>query len=107
MAFGINRAELQTWKQKVKNNEIAFLTHYWLDDRFPGCHTVTKVGCRDLEKLKTWGKQYGLQDNWIHEREKFPHYDLFGNIQFTILTEEQKWDHIEKFQLKRHDIMPF
>lgn len=101
MAFGINRAELKTWKQKVKNNEIAFLTHYWLDDRFPGCYTVTKVGCKDLKKLKTWGKKYGLQENWVHERDKFPHYDLFGNIQLTILMEEQQWDHIEKFQLKK------
>ncbi len=32
------------------------LTHYWQDERFPGCYTVTKVGCNDLEKLVTWGK---------------------------------------------------
>lgn len=101
MAFGINRSELKAWKQKVKNNEIAFLTHYWLDDRFPGCDTVTKVGCRDIEKLVTWGKQYGLEEIWVHERKKFPHFDLFGNIQLKILESEQKWGHIEKFQLKK------
>jgi len=104
VAFGINRDELKSWKQKVKRNEIAFLTHYWLDDRFPGCHTVTKVGCRDIEKLISWGEQYGLEKGWIHERDKFPHYDLFGNIQLKILKREQKWDHIEKFQLKKGTI---
>lgn len=52
MAFGINRKELQLWKKKITSGEVAFLTHYWLDERFPGYKTVTKVGCGDLEKLK-------------------------------------------------------
>src|SRR5690625_5725090 len=50
-------------------------------------------------RLISWGEQYGLERNWIHERDKFPHYDLFGNIQLKILKKEQKWDHIERFQL--------
>ena len=54
MAFGVKREELQRWKQDVEAGKIAFLTHYWIDDRFPGCNTVTKVGCCDLEKLAKW-----------------------------------------------------
>ncbi len=42
MAFGVKREELNRWKQAVKRGEIAFLTHYWLDDRFPEAKTVTK-----------------------------------------------------------------
>lgn len=48
MAFGTNRTELSAWKRAVRAGEIAFLTHYWLDDRFPGCKTVTKVAVRML-----------------------------------------------------------
>ena len=61
MAFGIKREELKAWKKAVSEGEIAFLTHYWLDERFPGCKTVTKAGCSDIEKLTHWGKQYGLK----------------------------------------------
>ncbi|WP_164668884.1 hypothetical protein [Virgibacillus doumboii] len=99
MAFGINRRELISWKNEVEKGNIAFLTHYWLDDRFPGCYTVTKVGCNDLEKLIEWGKGYGLKSNWIDRNESFPHYDLFGDTQKEILKYEQKWDHIAKFDL--------
>jgi len=99
MAFGLERAELRTWKKKVRHGEIAFLTHYWLDDRFPTCDTVTKVGCVDLDKLETWGKQYGLKKQWIHKRNKYPHFDLFGDIQKKILIEEKQWLHINKFNL--------
>ena len=60
MAFGITREELKAWKEAVKRGERAFLTHYWQDERFPGCYTVTKVGCRQIDKLVTWGQQYGL-----------------------------------------------
>lgn len=49
MAFGIRRHELIAWQQTVLQGKIAFLTHYWIDDRFPGCRTVTKAGCADLE----------------------------------------------------------
>ncbi len=65
MAFGINRAELKQWKAKVRNGQIAFLTHYWLDDRFPGCNTVTKVGCNDVERLKAWEGNMDLEKNGL------------------------------------------
>ena len=45
MAFGIKRHELNEWKRKTLNGEIAFLTHYWYDQRFPEYYSVTKVGC--------------------------------------------------------------
>ncbi|WP_108669273.1 hypothetical protein [Peribacillus acanthi] len=89
MAFGINRSKLQKWKRKIDDGEIAFLTHYWIDDRFPGCKTVTKVGCKDLEKLASWGKQYGLKKDWIDiRREGYSHFDLFGDIELKILEAE-------------------
>lgn len=99
MAFGIKRDELKEWKQQVTNGEIAFLTHYWIDDRFPGCDTVTKVGCSDVNKLKIWGRQYGLEDHWIDYKEKYPHYDLFGKHQLSILKSEEKWEQINRFKL--------
>ncbi|WP_047981169.1 hypothetical protein [Ornithinibacillus contaminans] len=99
MAFGLNRHELKAWKEKVERGEIAFLTHYWLDDRFPGCTTVTKVGCNDLQTLMTWGAQYDLSPNWIHRDMKYPHYDLFGEKQKAILVEEGIWEQINKFDL--------
>ena len=76
MAFGINREQLNTWKKAVRNGEIAFLTHYWIDERFPGCKTVTKVGCVNLEKLIQWGAAYGLKEEWIDMRADYPHFDL-------------------------------
>ncbi|TCN25963.1 hypothetical protein [Mesobacillus foraminis] len=89
MAFGINRRELVSWKEAVARGEIAFITHYWLDDRFPGCKTVTKVGCSDLPKLIEWGGKYGLQPEWIDRRKKaLPHFDLFGERRDKILKEE-------------------
>ena len=89
MAFGINRIELTAWKMKVEAGEIAFITHYWLDDRFPNCKTVTKVGCNDIEKLSAWGRQYGLKPEWIDGRKKsYPHYDLLGEKRIEILTKE-------------------
>lgn len=89
MAFGIKRSELNEWKAKIKRGEIAFLTHYWIDERFPGCSTVTKVGCSDLEKLAEWGKHYNLRPEWIDKRKRdYPHFDLFGAKQAEILSEE-------------------
>ncbi len=61
MAFGIKRNELNEWKRAVLNGEVAFLTHYWLDDRYPDVNTVTKAGCGNIDKLAEWGKQYGLK----------------------------------------------
>ncbi|CAH0346000.1 hypothetical protein [Bacillus sp. CECT 9360] len=89
MAFGINRRQLAEWKQKIDNGEIAFLTHYWLDDRFPDCKTVTKVGCRDLERLAEWGEKYGLKKEWIdHRNDGYSHFDLLGEKQKEILQKE-------------------
>ncbi|ALX47875.1 hypothetical protein [Lentibacillus amyloliquefaciens] len=99
MAFGINRRELQKWKKDVKNGQISFLTHYWIDERFPGCDTVTKVGCNDLNKLINWGAQYSLQPKWIHNDEHHPHFDLFGEKQARILRKEQQWEQIKRFEL--------
>lgn len=99
MAFGINRAELKKWQQSVLANEIAFITHYWLDERFPHATSVTKVGCADLNKLIEWGKQYQLRPEWIDLDPKYPHYDLFAPIQKEILTSEGHFDQIERFQL--------
>src|SRR5690625_3142399 len=99
MAFGITRKELKSWKQAVEKGEIAFLTHYWLDERFPNCHTVTKVGCSDIEKLKKWGSTYGLKAEWIDHKEDYPHYDLFDHIQRHVLEEENLQSHIRRFRL--------
>lgn len=91
MAFGIRREELQKWKKQIDQGEIAFLTHYWLDDRFPGCKTVTKVGCKDLDILKKWGKKYGLKAEWIHIRKDgYSHFDLIGEKEKEILGAENK-----------------
>lgn len=97
MAFGITRPELIAWKEAVKRGEIAFLTHYWVDDRFPGCKTVTKVGCSDMSRLKTWGKQYGLKAEWIDNKEYYPHYDLFGRYQVEILQAEGLLSQLHRF----------
>ncbi|MCG3088755.1 hypothetical protein [Sporosarcina cyprini] len=97
MAFGIDRKELMAWKKAVENGHIAFLTHYWLDDRFPGCKTVTKVGCSDLPKLIRWGEKYGLKPEWIDHRKDYPHYDLFGKQERTILEQEGKIEQLHRF----------
>lgn len=100
MAFGITRQELSDWKRKVLRGEIAFLTHYWLDERFPEAKTVTKVGCSDIERLIVWGKQYDLKPEWIDRKDSYPHFDLFGEKQVYILKKEGKWDHIYRFRLQ-------
>ncbi|WP_339227866.1 hypothetical protein NSQ77_20125 [Oceanobacillus sp. FSL K6-2867] len=99
MAFGIKRSELLAWKENVTNGNIDFLTHYWIDERFPGCNTVTKVGCNDLDKLIAWGKNYGLQKDWIHQDDIYPHFDLFGERQREILQRENQWEQIDRFKL--------
>lgn len=89
MAFGIKRKDVEDWKRKIDGGEIAFLTHYWLDDRFPDCNTVTKVGCNNLERLVAWGKQYGLKREWIdHRKNGYSHFDLLGEVQKKILHAE-------------------
>jgi len=97
MAFGLKRDELLSWKDAVRRGEIAFLTHYWLDDRFPGCKTVTKVGCSNVELLIKWGGQYGLKAEWIDYKENFPHFDLFGHYQETIMRQEGIIDQLNRF----------
>jgi len=97
MAFGIKRHELLSWKDAVRKGEIAFLTHYWLDNRFPGCKTVTKVGCSNVEMLIKWGSQYGLKAEWIDYKEDFPHFDLFGHYQETIMRQEGILDQLDRF----------
>ncbi|RKQ37579.1 hypothetical protein [Oceanobacillus halophilus] len=99
MAFGLKREELKAWKEKVSNGEIGILTHYWMDNRFPGSYTVTKVGCKDVPKLIAWGEKYGLDPTWIHQDEKYPHYDLFGEYQANILLQENQWEQIKRFNL--------
>lgn len=99
MAFGIKRDELNAWKKKARNEEIAFLTHYWYDKRFPDCHTVTKAACSNIQKLADWGKQYGLKEEWIHKRLPFPHFDLLGDNQIYILEKERQFQQIERFSL--------
>ncbi|AJO58428.1 hypothetical protein ACMXZI_08030 [Bacillus subtilis] len=99
MAFGVKREELNRWKQAVKRGEIAFLTHYWLDDRFPEARTVTKAGCADIDKLVQWGAAYGLKKEWIHKKSEFPHFDLLGETQKYILEQENLTDHLIRFHL--------
>lgn len=86
MAFGVKREELNRWKQAVKRGEIAFLTHYWLDDRFPEAKTVTKAGCADIDKLVQWGVAYGLKKNGSIRKVNFltlicwvKHKNIFWN----------------------------
>ncbi len=97
MAFGITRNEMNEWKQAVSQGKIAFLTHYWLEPRFPGIRTVTKVGCSDLVVLSGWCIQYGLNPKYIHRREEYPHFDLIGPKQKEILIAEQLWEHMRRF----------
>lgn len=98
MAFGITREELFQWKRKVTHGEIAFLTHYWHDIRFPNYYTVTKVGCLYIPKLIAWGEQYGLESKWIHNGTH-PHFDLLGEKQVEILKKEGYIKVLERFNL--------
>jgi hypothetical protein len=101
LAFGIKKQQVSEWKRKIDNGEIAFLTHYWLDDRFPGSKTVTKVGCNDLEKLATWGKKYGLRKEWIHHRKDgYSHFDLIGERHKEILQKEGLFEHIWQKEIR-------
>jgi len=97
MAFGIKREELQQWKERVASGEIAFLTHYWHEPRWPGVRTVTKVGCSDVKRLAAWCAENGLDPAYIHRREPFPHFDLIGPKQKEILIRERLWDQLRKF----------
>ncbi|WP_138753629.1 hypothetical protein [Paenibacillus sinopodophylli] len=97
MAFGIKRKEMQAWKAAVARGEIAFLTHYWLDPRFPDMRTVTKVGCSDMEKLARWCLDNGLNPRYIHARSEYPHFDLLGSKQREVLRAANMLDQLERF----------
>ncbi len=106
MAFGVKRAELNAFKEKAMRGEIAILTHYWLDERFPSSKTVTKVASSDIDVLKAWGKKYQLPEAYIDfGHDHLPHFDLFGEIQLSVLKNEAKWDQINRFHLEgeKHD----
>ena len=100
MAFGIKRDELVAWKEKVRQGEIAFLTHYWYDERFPTMKTVTKVGCSNRAKLIRWGEKYNIPAKYIDNRSDYPHFDLFGERQIEILREENMIDQLNRFRRK-------
>lgn len=99
MAFGITRQEMTDWKNAVARGEIAFLTHYWLDPRFPDMRTVTKVGCADLAKLAEWCLEHGLNPRYIHARPDFPHFDLFGPKQIEILLKTNQSGQLARFMI--------
>ncbi|TLS37447.1 hypothetical protein [Pseudalkalibacillus caeni] len=103
MAFGISRSELKAWKRKVLNGEVAFVTHYWYDPHRPEIRTVTKAGCSDLNRLFEWGEQHGLKKEWIHDRVRYPHFDLIGQQQASILKAEGQWEQIRRFNLEGND----
>ncbi|OMF22412.1 hypothetical protein BK133_26385 [Paenibacillus sp. FSL H8-0548] len=97
MAFGIKRKELEGWKAAVARGEIAFLTHYWLDPRFPDMRTVTKVGCSDRVKLSRWCLDNGLNPRYIHDRSEYPHFDLLGPKQREVLRAANLLEQLERF----------
>jgi|SRR5690606_36132141 len=101
IAFGITRAELEAWKAAIDQGEIAFLTHYWRDARFPNSRTVTKVGCRDVNKLASWCIEHHLDPQYIHYRDKYPHFDLLGPYQYKVLQQLGLHDHIVRFGLHK------
>ncbi|MBM7094318.1 hypothetical protein JSY36_01000 [Bacillus sp. H-16] len=98
MAFGITRSELNAFKEKAQRGEIAILTHYWYDERFPQYKTVTKAGCSNVETLVKWGKQYGLKREWIHYQKGLPHFDLLGENARDVLKKEGLESQLEKFK---------
>jgi hypothetical protein len=99
MAFGITRDELNQWKEAVSRGEIAFLTHFWFDPRFPAYNTVTKVGCSDLARLADWCSINGLPPKYIHNRSPFPHFDLIGPKQKDILLLNGLSEQLERFNM--------
>lgn len=100
MAFGIHKQELAEWKRQIDNGNIAFLTHYWLDERFPHCRTVTKSRVQGFRNARPLGKKVRLKKEWIDKRKDgYSHFDLLGDRQKEILEREGLQSHIEKFQL--------
>ncbi|KIL47840.1 hypothetical protein [Jeotgalibacillus campisalis] len=100
MAFGINKEAVNNWKHAIDNGEIAFLTHFWLDDRFPEYHTVTKAGAKNIDQLALWGEKYQLKKEWIHVRKDgYSHFDLLGNTQIKVLKAEGLAEHLHRFKI--------
>lgn len=99
MAFGITRQELKEWQRSVARGEIAYLTHYWYDPRFPQFRTVTKVGCSDIVRLKRWCLEHGLDPQYIHHRKPYPHFDLMGPKQAELLRALNQEEQILRFNL--------
>ncbi|KHD86147.1 hypothetical protein [Heyndrickxia ginsengihumi] len=98
MAFGISKQQVKEWKNTINRGEIAFLTHFWLDERFPNTKSVTKVGCNDLNRLAEWGEKYQLKKEWIHIRKDgYSHFDLLGDKQREILEKEGRLYDQRKF----------
>jgi hypothetical protein len=100
VAFGITRLQVEQWKEAVTRGEIAYLTHYWYEPRFPECKTITKVGCSDLERLVEWCYTHELNPAYIHRRDRYPHFDLIGRRQLEILVKEGFETHIERFGIR-------
>lgn len=104
MAFGISKKELSAWKRSIDNDHISFITHYWIDERFPGVTTVTKVGCKDQQKLIAWGQKHGLKREWIHDRQDgYSHFDLLGEKQIEILSKEGLMDQLVALSSVKHN----
>ncbi|HZG56986.1 hypothetical protein [Paenibacillus sp.] len=97
MAFGVTREQVTEWKRQVSEGRIAFLTHYWIHPSFPDVKSVTKVGCADIERLRAWAVSHGLPPQYIHYRDRYPHYDIFGERQAYILRKEGQWEQLRKF----------
>jgi len=89
------------WKAAVEQGELAYLTHYWHDERFPNYKTVTKVGCSDLSKLTAWCKQFHLDPKYIHYRDRYPHFDLLGPYQYEVQKQLGLYNHIERFHIHK------
>jgi hypothetical protein len=102
VAFGISKSQLKKWKNEIDSGEIAIITHFWIDERFPNCNSVTKVGCHNIEKLVNWGTIYGLKEEWIHHRKDgYSHFDLLGDKQAEVLLKEGHIEELNKFCHKR------
>lgn len=99
MAFGITRDELAEWKRRVQRGDVALLTHFWLDPRYPGIKTVTKAGCSNIDTLLLWGQPYGLERRHLHMRTAYPHFDLIGDKQKEILLQEGLYEQITRFRI--------
>src|SRR5699024_4869518 len=98
MAFGIKRSELWQWKKQVNEGKISIITHYWQDDRFPGCTTVTKIGCEDIDKLISWGEQYSLKSRWIHQNA-YTDCDVCEEKHKEILKQEERVEQLRHCKL--------